>query len=205
MVELLLDNLPHHEEKVKTGKRVVGYTTSRSGVIVSFEDGTVEEGSIIIGADGVWSSIRQQMNKLASADASVEPEFPYVSTYNSVFGRAAAIPSLEPGSMVQKHEPAEGGIGFNLFPTKEHVYFIAYRTCPETKKYVAFSQDDAEEFFKDFMDTPVINDVKVSDLWERRQRVAMTQLHYGVADKWYGDRAVLIGDNAHKVNQPILL
>ncbi|KAJ1565652.1 hypothetical protein HK096_000766 [Nowakowskiella sp. JEL0078] len=46
---------------VQFGKRCVGYESTSEKVIAKFEDGTTVEGSILVGADGVRSVIRNQL------------------------------------------------------------------------------------------------------------------------------------------------
>lgn len=52
------------EDKVQFGKRITSYTSTSSGVIAHFDDGTSSpEGSLLIGADGVHSYIAKQVSQ----------------------------------------------------------------------------------------------------------------------------------------------
>ena len=56
----MFDKLPD-KTVVKTRKLVTSLTEREDGVSVSLNDGTVEEGDIIIGCDGVNSIVRRAM------------------------------------------------------------------------------------------------------------------------------------------------
>mmetsp|Transcript_23817 Transcript_23817/g.66076 ORF Transcript_23817/g.66076 Transcript_23817/m.66076 type:complete len:552 (+) Transcript_23817:178-1833(+) len=48
---------------LKPGRRVVSYENTKDKVIVTLEDGTIVEGDVLIGADGIRSKVRAQMRK----------------------------------------------------------------------------------------------------------------------------------------------
>ncbi|OBF79496.1 2-polyprenyl-6-methoxyphenol hydroxylase [Mycobacterium sp. 852002-51163_SCH5372311] len=56
LLQRLLEGFPG--ERIRCGFRAVGVTTSRDGVRVEFEDGSTAEGDVLIGADGLHSTIR---------------------------------------------------------------------------------------------------------------------------------------------------
>ena len=47
--------------ELSTGRKVIGYRDDGTGVVASFETGGNAEGTALIGADGLWSSVRAQM------------------------------------------------------------------------------------------------------------------------------------------------
>jgi 2-polyprenyl-6-methoxyphenol hydroxylase-like FAD-dependent oxidoreductase len=57
-LEVLYDKLPDNKNKVLTGKSVLGIEQGENGVLVRLQDGSVESGDIVIGADGVHSTVR---------------------------------------------------------------------------------------------------------------------------------------------------
>lgn len=55
------------KNKVLTGKRVAGVVKSDDiSVTVKTEDGSVYEGDILVGADGIHSRVRREMSRLDS-------------------------------------------------------------------------------------------------------------------------------------------
>lgn len=70
LLRILYENIKD-KSKILTNKRVVKATLTHGGVQVTTADGTTVPGDILVGADGVHSTIRQEMWKLA-ADLSPE-------------------------------------------------------------------------------------------------------------------------------------
>jgi 2-polyprenyl-6-methoxyphenol hydroxylase-like FAD-dependent oxidoreductase len=70
LLQILYDNIKD-KSKILTNKRVVKTRLTHGGVQVITADGTTAPGDILVGADGVHSTIRQEMWKLA-ADLSPE-------------------------------------------------------------------------------------------------------------------------------------
>lgn len=63
LLEILYDRLPDRENKVQTQKEVTGIFKHETGVTVICADGTKHQGSIVLGADGVYSAVRRLMNE----------------------------------------------------------------------------------------------------------------------------------------------
>ena len=63
-MQTTFDQLPD-QTVVKTRKRVIDVTEHEDGIGVRLDDGTVEEGDIIIGCDGVNSIVRRAMWAIA--------------------------------------------------------------------------------------------------------------------------------------------
>jgi FAD-dependent urate hydroxylase len=76
---------------VLTGKRLVGYTESASGVRAEFADGSTAEADVLIGADGIHSAVRRTMDPAAPPPA-------YAGLVgNGGFARAVAGVDVKPG------------------------------------------------------------------------------------------------------------
>ena len=59
LLRLLWEALPEREARLRTGREVIAVETHATGVRVSCADGSVEEGSIVVGCDGVDGVVRQ--------------------------------------------------------------------------------------------------------------------------------------------------
>lgn len=53
------------KDKVLTSRRVVGFEMDENSVSVKCQDGSVHRGSILIGADGIRSTVSRQMSQLS--------------------------------------------------------------------------------------------------------------------------------------------
>lgn len=83
MREVLLTNL---ENELDFGKAVTRYETNEHGVTVYFSDGTSESGGLLVGADGLRSSIRKQLL----------PDYPLIDTGSRIiYGKSPITSELE--------------------------------------------------------------------------------------------------------------
>lgn len=65
---MVIDVLYKHirqKDKVLTSRRVVGFDMDEHGVSVKCQDGSVHRGSMLIGADGIRSTVGRQMSQLS--------------------------------------------------------------------------------------------------------------------------------------------
>lgn len=83
LVQTLLDGLEASKSKIRTGVSISDIEETASGVRVSLSDGSVEEGSIVVGADGVHSNTRAIMQRLAKEAGNdiAKEEDPIASNY----------------------------------------------------------------------------------------------------------------------------
>jgi 2-polyprenyl-6-methoxyphenol hydroxylase-like FAD-dependent oxidoreductase len=66
MVLQVLYNNIRDKTKVLTQKRVQNVELTEDGVIVKASDGSTYEGDILVGADGIHSSVREEMWRIAN-------------------------------------------------------------------------------------------------------------------------------------------
>lgn len=65
---MVIDMLYRHirqKDKILTSRRVVGFEMDENGVSVECQDGSVHRGSILVGADGIRSTVSRQMSQLS--------------------------------------------------------------------------------------------------------------------------------------------
>ena len=202
-LQMLVESLPEGDKRVKTGRLVTGVQTTASGVSVRFEDGTSETGSIVIGADGIWSAVRREMERL-SGDKIFEPEY---TGYSGIYGHGGAVEGLIPSTGCERHDYGEDGFGMQVFTTPKKTFFGGFRKIPVSKDesgndgtFKRYTETDADAFVKSLLDVPVYKDVKLGDIWKEKEVYGMTQIHAGMAKQWHWSRLVLVGDSAHKVS-----
>ncbi|KAH8900827.1 FAD/NAD(P)-binding domain-containing protein [Thozetella sp. PMI_491] len=193
-LEALYRKLPDAEKKIKTSKRVSDITTQKDGVVVRFDDGTSEEGSILIGVDGVWSTVRQCIAKAAPPGA-VEDSF-WKAQYLCAYGRGKVLAGLPKNTMLDRHD---NGWACNIGNhNDEQAIWLVYKRIPETQEKKTYSEQDEEEFWRDILDEKVYKDLTFRQLWEGRIATGLTRLNQGMAKAWHWDRVVMVGDANHK-------
>lgn len=199
LLDLLYKRLPDKETQVLTNKKVVSVETNDHRVTVRCDDGSIEEGSIAIGCDGVHSRVRGIMNDLAlkSAAKARNSEAPMVAHYQFLAGHLHRIPYLEPGRL---WEVRNDGLNMQIFMLEQEGWFLIYRRLPNpSHQYTGYTDVEAEAFAKDIMDNPIMQGMTFKDLWEVHKWVRLVNAEEGLVERWYSDRIVLVGDSAHKM------
>jgi FAD dependent monooxygenase len=90
LLQIMYDQLPD-KSYVKTGKCVCNVIDTKDGVLVEMTDGTVEEGDILIGCDGVHSAVRELMWKNAN---EIIPDYITVKEKTCEFQKLRACQTL---------------------------------------------------------------------------------------------------------------
>jgi 2-polyprenyl-6-methoxyphenol hydroxylase-like FAD-dependent oxidoreductase len=72
-LSLLYEAQPN-KSKLLTNKKVANIEENEQGVKVTTKDGSVYEGDIVIGADGIWSTVREHMWKEMENDEKLSDE-----------------------------------------------------------------------------------------------------------------------------------
>ncbi|KAI2467949.1 putative dehydrogenase [Annulohypoxylon bovei var. microspora] len=202
LIETLYETLPGRESRIKTNARVIDIETHASGVRVHLADGSIEEGSIIIGADGAHSRTRDIMDRLIreSTDgvANREP-YPMVTHFKAVFGRAPVPEGVEKGHFYESHGT---GVASQTVPGDEFTYFCILRALPTpTTARRRYSDKELEEEVKSFADLHLFPGIRFEEIWKtcKRDEVSLVHLEEGIIDKWHFGRIVLLGDSVHKL------
>ncbi len=130
---LLIEKLP--EARYHKGKSLRSVTQTASGVTAEFEDRTVENGDLLIGADGIHSTVRRQLAPEVSPvyagyvawrslveEAKLSPE-----AHEAVFNWLAFC--LPPGEQMLGYPVA--GPNDDLRPGRRHYNFVWYRPADE--------------------------------------------------------------------------
>ncbi|CAJ2508942.1 Uu.00g139680.m01.CDS01 [Anthostomella pinea] len=201
-IRLLYESLPERESRVRTSTEVVRIETRDDGVQVHLGDGSVIEGSLVIGADGVHSKTRELMQRMGSAQSATDgalPAGPMVTTYQSIFGRAPYTnQDIDKGNFVETHGP---GMASQSMRTHDALYFSLIRRLPEpTSERGRFTDEDMEDMAGAFAEVEVFPGIKFKELWPARDQTNTQLLHQeeGLVDKWHHGRVVLVGDAIHK-------
>ncbi|KAM0543616.1 hypothetical protein ACHAPJ_012203 [Fusarium lateritium] len=193
----LLESLDNWQQRVKTNKRLINIVSDKTGVKCEFADGTEENGSIVIGADGIWSSVRDQMKAKAPEGLFDQTPNPFEASYAGVFGKTNTIMGLDPGRIINVYQK---GTLVQVFTAGSEAQLVIYYPIAPSKERTRFGQNDAEEVCQPWLDVPVGKGVKFGDLWKEKVAGGSANYDEGVLPWWHWGRMVLVGDAAHKMN-----
>lgn len=204
-LRLLYERLGSDQAKVLTRKEIVDITSSNAGVTVKCADGSIYQGSIVIGADGVHSKVRSIMRRMALEEDPTrrwDAENPYLTTYKCLW---FSTPSLV------REQDLSGSPDMTVYETyhmdhsimclsgKLRCWTFLYKKLPQsTTQRLIYTKEDMEEMMNTFVDFPITEFVKVGEAYKQRINSSMASIEEGMTDHWSLGRIVLAGDSCHK-------
>ncbi|KAF2964151.1 hypothetical protein GQX73_g9413 [Xylaria multiplex] len=190
LLHILYENLPENKTKVRTNAHAVNIETHKDRVKVHLADGSVVEGSIVIGADGVHSPARELIQRLGSDSSAAGDSKPtMVTTYMSLFGQTRGVrEDIALGDFAESHGPGTASQSTRL---DDAMYFTVLKRLdkPTSEKKKVHERGSRQIR------------IKLKEIWPLREQANAVLLHQeeGLADKWYHGRIVIVGDAAHKM------
>jgi 2-polyprenyl-6-methoxyphenol hydroxylase-like FAD-dependent oxidoreductase len=168
---------------VRLGVKVAGLEQDESGVDVSFTDGVEKRYDLVVGADGIYSSIRQMIFPDAPS-----PQFTGQGCWRVVARRPQEVDRTEMyfGGPVK--------LGINPV-SRDEMYMFILEHLPENPR---FAREDLVAHVRDLLApfggaVPAVRD-SLTDPDQVNYRPLEWLL---LPDPWYKGRVVLIGDAAH--------
>jgi len=198
----IFDNLsPENQAKVYTSKHVTAIENLENSVRVSTADGSTFEGNMVIGADGVHSTVRTLMPFPAGSDSLRDAAHPFPATYRILFGNAPKNPAVETNVVYESHGT---DVSAQFFIGKERMWFFVYEKLAEqTKEDRSYTAADADAFAEAHGDLHIAPGLIFRDVYASRNGAGLTNLEEGVLPRWTAGRVALVGDAAHKVTPNI--
>lgn len=175
---------------------------SDDGVSVECADGTVEEGSIIIGADGVHSRVRQCMQALAAGklipDRSQPSKSPYLTTFRMLFGNIPVPPGQDTGV---NYEGASERVSTQLITGKSQAWIGIYEAIDKpTSERVRYTEQDKEKILEKWGHLYAAPGLRIRDAFALQDGTpGLISLEEGHVDNWKWKRIVLMGDAIRKL------
>lgn len=223
LYDLLLRQVP--PERIHMSKKVLSTHQAGNGVLVRCADGSEYEGDILVGADGAYSAVRQNLysqlnkdNRLPASDA-----LPLPFTNVCLVGQtrpltAAEFPDLEKANCqfyntLSKDTP----YAWMTLTTEENTVcflVIQFLTTETSKDNDAFRNSEwgpeaAQAMSEEVRHFPIISGgsnggekLTLGDLFDLAPKEYMSKvmLEEKVFKTWYDCRTVLLGDACHKLN-----
>ncbi|KAL1621819.1 hypothetical protein SLS54_005342 [Diplodia seriata] len=177
LVQILYDHIKS-KDKILTSKRVKHVEETDYKVTVTTEDGDVFEGDLVVGADGMHSAVRQEIERKSPNQAPLRT--------------GSVVICAGKGSSLYVAAGPDDTTFWMVFFKLDKTYYGRDVPCRGAKA--------EEEFSKKYWDHPIIEDYKYSDLRKTAIVSVCTPLHEYVVENWHSGRCVIIGDAAHKVN-----
>ncbi|KAL6406619.1 FAD-binding domain containing protein [Ilyonectria robusta] len=202
VLQVLYDNI-RDKTKILTKKHVQKVDMTDDGVVVKTSDGSSYKGDILIGADGIHSSVRGEMWRIANEISpgwipSDEP-VSVPCDYGCVFGISNNCKGIEPGasnSVFKKHESyiVNGGPEGRVY----WFYFFKLARRAYGDDIPTYTKQDEEKLLAQRENDNITPNLKFKELIDRRVTTALVPLQEYVFRQWYFKRIITIGDAAHK-------
>ncbi|KAI3333706.1 putative monooxygenase [Ustulina deusta] len=189
--------------RIHVRKRVTNIEVLPDGVCVHYEDGTTEDGAIVIGADGVHSRTRQCMEALASGKPEIkadqEVDSPYLSTYRVMFGNLGEIPGLKPR---YNYQGVRYGVVAQIVNGEGRGWWYIYEAMEQpTRRRCWYTEQDKQDMMSKYADLHVAPGYRLRDVFARNVGdIALINVEEGRVDRWtWGGRIALVGDAVRKL------
>ncbi|KXH64060.1 hypothetical protein CSAL01_12789 [Colletotrichum salicis] len=201
-IDVLYDKI-NDKPKILTGKRVTKIELNQHDSSAFTADGLENTGDVVIGADGVHSTVRHEMRRLAkklSSEVFSETEEGEVACdYQCIFGISKSCPEVNPGEMnsVFRDKASYLIIG----GSNGRTYWFCFQKFPKRLHGSAvprFTERDVEEAVATFSDEYILPGVQMSELIRSKVSVSMTPLVEHVYSTWHFGRVSKVGDSCYK-------
>ncbi|KAG0034670.1 hypothetical protein BGZ81_003714 [Podila clonocystis] len=177
------------EEKIHLGKRVVSMEQDENGVKIYTADNHTYEGDILVGADGAYSVVRQQLyeklqrdNKLSAHDYNPMP-FRFVA----LIGQTVPLSPDNFPELLREDSPFECVVGKNNYGNAEWGPEAADQMCKEVYD-LPFKGGNGNQTLGHLIElTP-------------KDLISKVSFDEKVFDCWYSGRTVLLGDSKSKLH-----
>ncbi|KAF9355349.1 hypothetical protein BGX26_006665 [Mortierella sp. AD094] len=214
LYDLLRRQVPAH--KISMGKKVIRAEEHDSKVTVYCSDSTTYESSILVGADGAYSSVRQNMYKQLEEEGNL----PQCDTDAYSVGYIAMVGLSNPSNPERYPQLSESHrTHFRLIlgdnsdscyvasaPENQICWGIQIQ-LPEDKakeqqlQNSEWGSESVDAMIKQFQDFPCAFGGTMKEIFDATPRdlISKVFLEEKVFRTWYHGRSVLIGDACHKL------
>ncbi|KAM0324282.1 hypothetical protein ACHAPQ_008381 [Fusarium lateritium] len=201
LLQGLYDNLKS-TASIHPGQKLVKVTELENGIQVTTKKGDVFRGDILVGADGIYSTVRKEMWRLGNESSpGYFPEDEWSSVpcyYKCIFGISQPMKALTKGTQyVYNHNFSY----LVLVGPGGRLYWFLFVQLPVPlygKDIPRYTKEDEEKLVQEHVSDQITPDVTFGQLYDARTNSTLTPLHEHVFKKWHYKRIITIGDAAHK-------
>ncbi|KAF5231688.1 hypothetical protein FANTH_13294 [Fusarium anthophilum] len=199
MLMQVLYNKLESKASVHAGQKVVSVLELDNGIQVTTNKGKVFEGDILVGADGIYSTVRKEMWRIVSPGYFPTDEWSNVPCYyKCIFGISRPIEDLIQGSHYVYNDKFSYLV---LVGPGGKFYWFLFVKLPvplyghDIPRYTTV---DEEELAAQHASDQITPEVTFGQLYGARTSSTLTPLHEYVFERWHYKRIITIGDAAHK-------
>ena len=180
---------------MRANAHVVDIETGDDGVRVHLEDGTVEEGAVVVGADGAHSATRHIMQRLSG-----EAPTAMTTTFRGIFGKAHGMPGYSEGLFYEMRGP---NMACQSFGAGGWVHFaFLWKAGEPFTEHRTYSEKEMMQFAEQVPDMHPAPGVTFRELWAHtdKSHARLVNMEEGIVEgPWHHQRIVLLGDAVHKL------
>ncbi|MER7276117.1 NAD(P)/FAD-dependent oxidoreductase [Dactylosporangium sp. NPDC000244] len=185
LVAVLREAAAEAGARIVTGARLAGVAETGTGVLATFEDGSTDTADVLVAADGIWSTVRGQLDPAA-------PVPQYAGLY-SVSG-VSELDGIDPG--VFNLTFARNGAFLHLRAGDE-VWWSAQVASPVTPVRAGVADADRLAALADAFREEAVPAAIIAATTALQPTTVMHVLE--PVTTWHSERIVIIGDAAHPV------
>ncbi|GKT42532.1 FAD-dependent monooxygenase andE [Colletotrichum spaethianum] len=209
LLNVLYDHLKE-KKRIFVNKKVRRVESLEDSALVHIADGLVFEGQIVVGADGVRSTIRQEMWRNAddnndSAAVPARDRGTVPCEHACIFGTAKPTSGITAGEVIGAS--GDGTLAGCMGGPGGEVFVFWFWTLPKSQRSCSinsiprFDEEDKQRQFKRSADALVAdNGLRFSKIVDSLEHSGVTALPHFVMRRWHYGRIIIIGDAAHKFN-----
>lgn len=192
------------KSKVLTGKRVTDVEHTASGVSVSCKDGSSYAGHIVVGADGIHSTVRSFMRDHLEtiAAGSTEKDRDSISAeYNCIFGIGKPVEGfVTPGDSHRSYDKNHSTLSF--VGVGGILYWFLFSKLDKRyhgKEIPRYTTEQMEEAAHAFDKIHMTDKITFDEVFKQRTFTNMLCVEESQHEHWSSGRIVCIGDSVHKM------
>lgn len=172
-------------------------------VVVLCENGTAYSGDILVGCDGVNSTVRQALWRVAKSQDptafDIKDKATLMAEYQCLFGISGASGLIRNGGV---HVNYSQGSSTLFIGGKDKVFWFIFKKLD--KVYVVpniprYTKHDAEVYASGFEDLQICDGLKFGEIWKNRKTFTLVATEEAQMRRWTWGRIACAGDCVHKM------